>query len=48
MLTPEVQVQDDGVLIRVEDVGDAVGVEGSLLDQDPGTGTWRSTSGAGR
>lgn len=40
LLTPEVQVQDDGVLIHVEDLGDAIGIEGSLVDEDPGTGTW--------
>jgi len=40
LLTPEVQVQNDGVLIHVEDLGDAVGVEGSLVDEDPDTGTW--------
>jgi hypothetical protein len=40
LLTPEVQVQNDGVLIYVEDLGDAIGVEGSLVDEDPGTGTW--------
>ncbi len=40
LLTPEVQVQNDGVLIHVEDLGDAIGVEGSLVDEDPGTGTW--------
>jgi hypothetical protein len=40
LLTPEVQVQNDGVLIHVEDLADAVGVEGSLVDEDPGTGTW--------
>lgn len=40
LLTSEVQVQKDGVLIHVEDLGDAIGIEGSLVDEDPGTGTW--------
>ena len=39
LVTPEVQVQPGGVLIHVEDVGNAVGVEGSLLD-DPESGAW--------
>lgn len=39
LVTPEVQVQGGGVLIHVEDVGNAVGVEGSLLD-DLGSGAW--------
>jgi hypothetical protein len=47
LLTPEVQVQSDGVLIHVEEVGNAVGVEGSLLDEDPGTGTWAFDFGDG-
>lgn len=47
LLTPEVQVQTDGVLMHVEPVGDAIGVEGSLVDEDPGTGTWAFDFGEG-
>jgi hypothetical protein len=40
LLTTEVQVQSEGVLVHVEGLGDATGVEGSRVDDDPGTGTW--------